>query len=296
MPEYLSFDDVVNQLGLSEDEVKRLVSEGELRAFRDDDKMKFRKEDVEALVANQRGEGPGVVLPGQQNGSGGGEEGTILDLDSAVDFESGEMQAVSDTDVPVVDFGEEAAPEPAVAMDSVPDTAPIDTTGVPEADFGEADGTILEPPAEEETGDTTGITQEMVFEDSNDLQVQKDDSSSVGAAESDETFAEDSSSHSADQELVDSPEEGAESAAVEEGDVAEAPAAHRAARAAAPALPGHHPVMTICLFLCSAAMWMLGSLLVDLVRVTMSESPATPAGLNHSVIKLVAGEGDKSTK
>ncbi|MEK7866367.1 MAG: helix-turn-helix domain-containing protein [Planctomycetota bacterium] len=285
MPEYLSFEDVVSQLGLSEDEVKRLVSEGELRAFRDEDRMKFRKEDVDSLAA--------------RGGGGGGEEGTILDLDSAVDFESGELPAASDTAVPSVDFGEgsDASSEPAEDLDASMEPAPIDTTGVPESDFGDSEGTIIEPPAEGEAGDTTGVTQEMVFDDSDDLKVQKEDSSSVGAAESDETFAEDSSSHAADQELVDAPEEGAESAAVEEE--AEAPAAHRAARAAAPAapaVPGHHPVMTVCLFLCSAAMWILGSLLVDLVRVAMSESPASPAGLNRSVIKLFAGDVDKSTK
>lgn len=272
MPEYLSFEDVVAQLGLSEDEVKRLVSEGELRAFRDEDRMKFRKEDVDSLASNR---------------SGGGEEGTILDLDNAVDFESGELPAASDTAVPEVDFGEQ---------ESKP--APIDTTGTPEADFGDAEGTIIEPPEEEagsDKGDTTGITQEMVFEDSDDLKVQKEDSSSVGAAESDETFAEDSSKTATEEELVDAPTEGAESAAVEEEE-AEARPAPRAARPAAPAEPGHHPVMTICLFLCSAAMWILGSLLVDLVRVAMSESPASPAGLNRSVIKLFAGAVDKSTK
>ena len=49
MSQYYSFEELKDVLGLSDDEIKKMVSEGELRAFRDEDKMKFKKEDVEAL-------------------------------------------------------------------------------------------------------------------------------------------------------------------------------------------------------------------------------------------------------
>ncbi len=45
--EFISFDKVLRDLQMQEDELKRLVSEGEIRAFRDQDKMKFKKDDVE---------------------------------------------------------------------------------------------------------------------------------------------------------------------------------------------------------------------------------------------------------
>ncbi len=45
--EFISFDTVMRELAMQEEELKRLVSEGEIRAFRDQDKMKFKKEDVE---------------------------------------------------------------------------------------------------------------------------------------------------------------------------------------------------------------------------------------------------------
>ncbi len=45
--EFVSFDKVLRDLAMQEEELKRLVSEGEIRAFRDQDKMKFKKEDVE---------------------------------------------------------------------------------------------------------------------------------------------------------------------------------------------------------------------------------------------------------
>lgn len=45
--EFISFDKVMRELAMQEEELKRLVSEGEIRAFRDQDKMKFKKEDIE---------------------------------------------------------------------------------------------------------------------------------------------------------------------------------------------------------------------------------------------------------
>ena len=51
MPEqdFFSFDEALNQLNLREEELKRLVSEGEIRAFREGDTMKLRRADVETL-------------------------------------------------------------------------------------------------------------------------------------------------------------------------------------------------------------------------------------------------------
>lgn len=45
--DFYSFDRVLRELHMEEEELKRLVSEGEIRAFRDQDKMKFKKEEVE---------------------------------------------------------------------------------------------------------------------------------------------------------------------------------------------------------------------------------------------------------
>ena len=45
--EFISFEKVLKELQLQEAQLKKLVSEGEIRAFRDQDKMKFRKEDID---------------------------------------------------------------------------------------------------------------------------------------------------------------------------------------------------------------------------------------------------------
>jgi hypothetical protein len=53
--EFISFDKVLRELQMQEEELKRLVSEGEIRAFRDQDKMKFKKEDVDRFRKSHTG-------------------------------------------------------------------------------------------------------------------------------------------------------------------------------------------------------------------------------------------------
>lgn len=47
--EFFTFDEVLKRLAIDETKLKRLVSEGEIRAFREGDQMKFRRADVENL-------------------------------------------------------------------------------------------------------------------------------------------------------------------------------------------------------------------------------------------------------
>ena len=46
---FYSFEEALKELRLKEEELKRLVSEGEIRAFRQGDTMRLRQSDVEAL-------------------------------------------------------------------------------------------------------------------------------------------------------------------------------------------------------------------------------------------------------
>jgi hypothetical protein len=117
MPNYKSFDDVLNELNMDEDELKRLVSEGQIRAFRDDDRMKFRSEDVQSL-ARARHSTPsemGEIDLGETQLGGEGLEiveeetdETLLDLGSLSsdqDFE--DTGATSVPTVELSDIGED---------------------------------------------------------------------------------------------------------------------------------------------------------------------------------------------
>lgn len=85
MPDYFSLDDVMKELGKDEEEIKRMVSEGELRAFRDENKMKFRRDDIESLKKGKSTE-PTIVMPSERDepsSTSPQEEttDTVLDLD-----------------------------------------------------------------------------------------------------------------------------------------------------------------------------------------------------------------------
>jgi len=77
MVEYFSFEEVMRELELSEEDLKRMVSEGELRAFRSENKMKFKREDVEHLRKGRITE-PTIILPSTP---GATQDDTVLDLD-----------------------------------------------------------------------------------------------------------------------------------------------------------------------------------------------------------------------
>lgn len=54
--DFVSFEKALRELKMRSEELKKLVSEGEIRAFRDGDSMKFRREDLTALGAKAKGE------------------------------------------------------------------------------------------------------------------------------------------------------------------------------------------------------------------------------------------------
>ena len=97
MVDYFSFEDVMKELELGEEELKRMVSEGELRAFRDENKMKFKKEDVESLKKGRITE-PTIILPSTPSSETTDE--TVLDLDIGQ-----ETAALSDTSAQLAAVG-----------------------------------------------------------------------------------------------------------------------------------------------------------------------------------------------
>jgi len=83
--DYYSFEEVLADLQLEEDELKRLVSAGEIRAFREKDTMRFKAADIERLKSSSAG----------ANAGSGIEELDLaadldLDLDAGTELELGE--------------------------------------------------------------------------------------------------------------------------------------------------------------------------------------------------------------
>src|SRR5687767_9602131 len=53
--EFYTFDEVLRQLNIDENRLKRLVSEGEIRAFREGDAMKFKRAEIDGIAGHSRG-------------------------------------------------------------------------------------------------------------------------------------------------------------------------------------------------------------------------------------------------
>ena len=109
--EFYSFNEALEQLRLKEEELKRLVSEGEIRAFRDGETMQLRKQDVENLRTELMG-GDVVDLGGAGDDLVFEDDADLGDAGMATE-EISEMDTILDDDVEDVgeiELEEEASP------------------------------------------------------------------------------------------------------------------------------------------------------------------------------------------
>ncbi|MBI5435436.1 MAG: hypothetical protein HZA52_21555 [Planctomycetes bacterium] len=144
--EFYSFEEALKELRLKEEELKRLVSEGEIRAFREGETMKLRKADVESLRQELSG-GEVVEL-------GGTTEELVFEDDTEMDAgmkteEISEADTILEEDVEEVrevaldeDAAEEAAEEPAEGRGDDEDDEPIAVAAV-EAEEGVPEGMLV---------------------------------------------------------------------------------------------------------------------------------------------------------
>ncbi len=90
--DFISFEKALRDLQLQSEQLKKLVSEGEIRAFRDGDSMKFKKEDLDAL----RG--------------GGADEDELVFADSLEDDTGMVTEELSEEDTLLADDDEDDEP------------------------------------------------------------------------------------------------------------------------------------------------------------------------------------------
>jgi len=76
--QYMTMDEVLGELDVAEDELKKMVSEGKLRAFRSQNKMKFREQDVDSLRGDESGAEDEIEFPAEE---GMDQQETLVDGD-----------------------------------------------------------------------------------------------------------------------------------------------------------------------------------------------------------------------
>jgi len=132
--EFFTFDEVLKRLAINESKLKRLVSEGEIRAFREGDQMKFRKTDVENLdVTGARSE----------------EETGVIDLSKGKDESSETL-----TDDLIFDEGDD--------LDLTSAEAGMQTAEISSQDTFVDEGGVgmTTEPLPADAGDTTDVVEE----------------------------------------------------------------------------------------------------------------------------------------
>jgi hypothetical protein len=178
--EYMSFEEVLAELQIDEEELKKLVSQGELRGFRDGLSMKFKKDDVLNLKQGRETE-PTIILTDSDQEMGIAESSDELILeDSTSDtvinigdiMGGGQKAAASQQQEIIFDTTEEYTVSPHGESESDPEAA-IPTVEVPSVseDMGivetDSDAALVEVGSDEsmeteafelvdESGDTEG--------------------------------------------------------------------------------------------------------------------------------------------
>ena len=155
--EFISYDDAISELSLAKDELNELVSKGELRAFREGDDLRFKRDDILAMKKSRETE-PTIVLSdtAPEAISLGGDEQPI-DLDSI------------STDETVLNIE-------GLLEDETEGTTPIPGTADISIDDGLGEDTVL---------DTEGLDLDSDFDLSEDdtLLADGDDTLLVGAGQ-----------------------------------------------------------------------------------------------------------------
>ncbi|MFT7667870.1 MAG: hypothetical protein ACI8X5_000555 [Planctomycetota bacterium] len=114
--EFFSFDEALSELRLKEEELKRLVSEGEIRAFREGETMKLRKGDVEALRSDLGGSE--VIDLGEPS------EEIVFEDDNMADEAGMATEEISDVDTIIEDDIEDVG-EIEIEDDDIEEATPL---------------------------------------------------------------------------------------------------------------------------------------------------------------------------
>lgn len=155
---FYSFKEVLSELQVDENELKRLVSEGTLRGFRDGASMKFRKEDINKLKKGREAE-PTIILTDSD-----AEITLPSESDLLVDESTRDRETVLNMDV--FDTEELPSVESKPAEKGMERTEAISTAPpAPAAEVDEGAATIIDAAPPRRAADEAADTRVRAFED-----------------------------------------------------------------------------------------------------------------------------------
>lgn len=190
MADYLSFEEVIDELQIDEEELKRLISQGELRGFRDGMSMKFKRADVVNLKQGRNTE-PTIILTDSDHAidipesseelliEDSSTDDTVLNIDGFMDESSEEIMIGSSDDLLITPSADSEEAIPTVEVPSLDDSG--DSSSIEFYESSDEDtGALMEIGASSEFGGTESF--ELIDEDSGE------DTGAVALVEDSEEF------------------------------------------------------------------------------------------------------------
>ncbi|RME03336.1 MAG: DNA-binding protein [Planctomycetota bacterium] len=290
---YLSFEEVIDELGIDEEELKRLISQGELRGFRDGMSMKFKRSDVMKLSQGRQTE-PTIILTESDNDLEFPESSEELVLEDS---------STDDTVLNINDFSESSVG----SSDELLIGSSDDLLIAPSGDSEESIATV-EAPSLKESGSSSYIEfYESSEEDDTGALMEVGASSDEGGTETFELIDDsEESSVALVEESTDSTDSGEfimeESAELSEENIAPRSSmsgrAHRSSKrimaAAAMQLKTHHIAWTILLLLAAILLFIPTAIQLNAVKGTEADWVISLAknfnGLTETFYKTFGGK------
>ncbi|MBI4575432.1 MAG: hypothetical protein HY722_04115 [Planctomycetes bacterium] len=275
MPDYYSFEEVLTELAIDKEELMKLVSQGELRGFRDGMSMKFKKDDVLNLKKGRETE-PTIILTDSDQALGVPESSDELLLD-----ESGVDETVLNVDDVAADAGRTSRAGASTSVEEASDEISFDST----EDFSLT-------AAEEEDSEVVIPTVEVPAIDDEEMDLS---AATVVAEEQGETLVDVGGSPTMETEsfeLVDEEEPQAESVSPSGRASGRAP---RSARVRAMQLQqkASHTLWTVFLLLAAVVLIFPGAIYLNAVKGIEPEwvqgFSRTFRGIVDSVYSMFAG-------
>ena len=158
----MSFEEAASELGISEEELEKLVASGEIASTKDGDNLLFKKEAVESY--KNQGDAEIVLADDELNLLDDDEE-----IDFGIDLSDGDDAESSDAGSEVADIAAEDLGDLEISLDddvggSIGDETVLDVESLLDDDDGDSEGTTPIPGAEDSSSADTELGDETLLD------------------------------------------------------------------------------------------------------------------------------------
>lgn len=155
--DFYTFEEALARLEIAADELKQMVSEGTLMAFKEGDKMKFKKEDIENIKKGSMTEPTVILPPGEMDIPVSADDQTFIEEETTSNIGITEEIPIVDSDITVPALDEDTGLKEELIESAEPAAEPLGEE-IKDTVAEEFVDTVAEAPGEKPKGKTgTGM-------------------------------------------------------------------------------------------------------------------------------------------